>query len=132
MSRRGVALYLVLAILLVVTILTSAILTLISSQTKLSNHQIRRTQAYYAAQAGINYALEQLRLNTTGWVPPDNTTQLVRYMCRDGNPPCPINPPNVSESSLPGSINYVKIFIGPRDVSLDLTYVNATANYTGF
>lgn len=52
----------VLGTLLVVVILANVILSTILSQSRLTHHQISRIQAYYAAMAGMNYALEQLRL----------------------------------------------------------------------
>ncbi|MCM8795255.1 MAG: hypothetical protein NC928_00975 [Candidatus Omnitrophica bacterium] len=72
MNKKGVALLMVLGTLLVVLVLANVVLAIISSQTRLTHHQISRIQAYYAAWAGINYALEQLR--TGAWtVAPTNS-----------------------------------------------------------
>lgn len=60
--ERGVALYLVLMTVLIVAVLAGVILTIILSQARLSYHQIGRTRAYYAALAGMNLAMENLRL----------------------------------------------------------------------
>lgn len=68
MSKKGTALFIVLATVLVVVILTNIILNIVSSQTRLTHHQVSRIKAYYAAQAGMVYALEKLR--TGVWVPP--------------------------------------------------------------
>lgn len=65
LNKKGTALLMVLATLLVVVALANVILLIISSQSRLTHHQISRIQAYYAAQAGMNYALEQLR--TGSW-----------------------------------------------------------------
>ncbi|MGE5308060.1 MAG: PilX N-terminal domain-containing pilus assembly protein [Deltaproteobacteria bacterium] len=127
-SSRGVALYLVLAILLIVSILTTVLLSAITSQSKLSDHQVRRIQAYYAAQAGINYALESLRVNDPQWIT-DTASGKTLYMCRNQFA-CPVNPPNVTESSLPWTINYVKIYVGPLDPATGLRSVSASANYS--
>ncbi len=54
----------VLATVIVVVLLASAILTATLSQSRLTHHQASRIQAYYAAQAGMVYAYEQLRQGT--------------------------------------------------------------------
>lgn len=62
MGKRGVILFIVIGTILLVSVLGVVILTTISSQSRLTHHQVSRIQAYYAAMAGINYALEQLRV----------------------------------------------------------------------
>ena len=54
----------VLGTLLVVVTLANVILTIISSQSRLTHHQVSRIQAYYAAMAGVNYAFERVRIGT--------------------------------------------------------------------
>jgi hypothetical protein len=113
-----------------VVILTSVVLTLIASQSKLADHQLRRIQAYYAGQAAVNYALEELRLGTAGWVP-DTVTTITKVMCRAaGSAPCAS--PDIIESSLPFSIHYVSLTLGPKDAATGLTPVRAAVNYTAF
>ncbi len=130
MNKRGVAMYLVLGVLLVVVILTNVVLSLISSQSKLTNHQVRRVQAYYAAQAGINYALEQLRLGNASWTP-TTASSITQYLCRStASPPCPSGSPAVVDPSLPNSINSVTILLGPKNAVTNTTPVSASANYT--
>jgi len=51
----------VLATILIVVILATIIFGLVTSQTRLTHHQVSRIQAYYADQAAVNYALENLR-----------------------------------------------------------------------
>lgn len=70
-AKKGIALVMVLGTLLVVVILAVIILNIILSHSRLTQHQVGRIQAYYAAMAGINYALEQLR---TGNWPAGNYT----------------------------------------------------------
>jgi len=65
-KREGVVLLIVLGTLLVVIVLAGIILSIISSQSRLSNHQISRIKAYYASRGMVNYALEMLRDGT--WV----------------------------------------------------------------
>ncbi|MCX5714045.1 MAG: hypothetical protein NT033_04405, partial [Candidatus Omnitrophica bacterium] len=69
---RGTALFLVLAVVFVVVALANIILSFMHSQSRLTHHQVSRIQAYYAAQAGMNYALEQLR--TGNWKAGENYT----------------------------------------------------------
>ena len=129
MNKRGIALYLVLSILLVVVILANVVLSLINSQSKLTHHQVRRIQAYYAAQAGINYALENLRLNNTSWM--TTTTPITKYMCKANNTAIPeCNPAGIIEDSLPTTIRYIQINVGPLDAASGLRSVNTTVNYT--
>lgn len=63
-SHKGVATLLVLLIILIGVIVANATLMIISSQFRLSHHQVNRIKAFYAAQAGINYAVERLRTKT--------------------------------------------------------------------
>ena len=58
--------FIVLGMLLIVVALAGVILNIIRSQARFTHHQASRIQAYYASQAGINYAIEMLR--TGGWV----------------------------------------------------------------
>jgi Tfp pilus assembly protein PilX len=129
-NRRGFALYLVLAIMLVVVILANIVLNLITSQSKLTHHQIKRIQEYYAAQAGVNYALENLRVNNTPWMSAagDNKTY---YICRQsGAAPCNnIDGNNTTDSDLPTSINYVKITVAEPNATGDRP-VSAQVNFT--
>ena len=64
-AKKGIALFMVLGTLLVVTILAFIMLNIMLSHSRLTQHQVGRIQAYYAAQAGMNYALEMLR--TGAW-----------------------------------------------------------------
>ncbi len=60
MPIKGVALVAVLTVLLVVAILGSIVSMLMTSQGRLTHHQIQRIRASYAAQAGINLAYSKL------------------------------------------------------------------------
>ncbi|MCM8797398.1 MAG: hypothetical protein NC923_05950 [Candidatus Omnitrophica bacterium] len=60
-EERGVVLVLVVGILIVVTLLIGAILSILASQYRFTHHKISRIQAYYVAFAGLNYAVEMLR-----------------------------------------------------------------------
>jgi len=67
LNNNGVALFLVLGTMLIVIVLAGIILSIISSQSRLTHHQVSRIQAYYAAQSGMVYAFDQLRRGTPGW-----------------------------------------------------------------
>ncbi len=125
-SQKGVALYLVLATLLVVIVLANVVLSIISSQSRLTHHQISRIQAYYADMAGINYAFEMLRTGT--WTIPASSASYTLTLCRSG---CSINEPD-----LPSSVTLVNIVVSGNAVSgchppagIPVC-ISATANYT--
>ena len=131
MDKKGVALFFVLAILLVVAILANIILNFISSQSSFTTHQVKRIQAYYAAVAGVNYAREQLRLNNPAWNTTTTTTANFK-IC--GSAYSAANPTlctgdNITETSFPSSISYVRITIGPLNAANSRT-IDATVNYT--
>ncbi|MBM3249842.1 MAG: hypothetical protein FJZ09_03220 [Candidatus Omnitrophica bacterium] len=99
-GEKGIALFLVLGTLLVVIILTNVILVLMSSQSRLTHHQVSRIQAYYASMAGVNYAYDQLRKQLIN-VPPSSATTVTLH-----------------DENFPGSI-----------VNKDVTIVIATEGY---
>ena len=78
-NNRGVILLTVLSTILVVVALANIIVILVSSQSRLTQHQIGRSQAYYAAQAGTQYAIEMLR--TAAWAIPAAGSTLTRTLC---------------------------------------------------
>jgi len=131
MNKKGVALYFVLAILLIVVILANIVLNFVSSQQRLNTHQVKRVQAYYAAQAGVNYALEQLRLNNTPYnAIAGGTFRICGKVYNDSYSSVCSGIGNLTEPTFPASINYVDIFIGALDATNNNRTVNATVNYT--
>ncbi|MFH1339272.1 MAG: hypothetical protein ABIH40_05475 [Candidatus Omnitrophota bacterium] len=135
-SRRGVALILILAVILAVVFVANIALVLISSQSRLTHHQVSRIQAFYAAQAGINYALERIRQGDSEWIPIDDSGANTRdrYICREAGPPSnctdPVN--DVIDDLLPLSVREVNINIGAAGsgVGGSIRRVTATADYT--
>ena len=91
-KRKGVVLFIVLGTLLVVVILAAVILSLILSHSRLTLHQTSRIQAYSAALAGTNYALEMLRTGVWTYSPTNS--------CPDTNPATCI----VTDSAFPKTI----------------------------
>lgn len=65
-AKKGILLFMVLGMILIIVILAVVILSIISSQSRLTHHQVSRIQAFYAAQAGMNYAVEMLRIGPAG------------------------------------------------------------------
>ncbi len=72
-SRKGVVLFIVLGVIIIVTTLSTVILRIILNQSRLIHHQVSRVQAQYAAKAGMVYAMEKLR--TGDWVAGTNCTE---------------------------------------------------------
>ncbi|MDD5129339.1 MAG: hypothetical protein PHO40_06805 [Candidatus Omnitrophica bacterium] len=102
-SGKGVVLFIVLGTIIVVLTLSTVILRIILSQSRLTHHQISRIQAQYAAKAGVNYALEMLRTNNVDW---PTTGEYTRVMRRSG-----AVSPDFDEPNLPGSIDSVEITV---------------------
>jgi len=124
-KKKGVVLLIVLGMLLVVASLTTVILSLILSHSRLTHHQTSRIQAYYASQAGIIYALEKLRTGDTNWIPSPDTSPntRTRTLCRSG---CDVNEPD-----LPNPIQQVAIVIEAAGTGISGTRrLKATATYT--
>lgn len=64
-TKKGVALLTVITIVFILTILSTAMISLISSQTRFIEHGVARTKAKYANEAAMVRELERLRLNTS-------------------------------------------------------------------
>ena len=103
----------VLALILLVVTLSNVGIILIRSQSQLTQHQVSRIQAYYAAQAGLNYTREQLR--TGAWGTGTYT------FCRSG---CTIN-----DSDLPPYTVTVTIGATPGPGPGGTRQVSATVTY---
>ena len=119
MNSRGVTLVLLLSFILAVIVMANVALLILASQTKLSFHQVSRIQAYYAAQAGINYALERLRVNDSNWPVPSSNHELCRG-CSGAD--------DIDEPDLPASVNKVLISLSDTDGD-GIVEIRATAEY---
>ncbi len=75
-SRKGVILFIVLGVIIVSVVLATVVLRIISSQSRLTHHQVSRIQALYAAKAGMVLAFDKLRRGD--WV--QNATA-INYYC---------------------------------------------------
>ena len=90
-NNKGVALLIVMGTFLVVVVLANVILALISSQSRLTHHQVSRIRAFYAAKAGIVLAFEKLRLKQWSQNPTLDT-----YYCINGR----VNPATVCTQTI--------------------------------
>jgi len=94
-SKRGVVLLLVLGVIIVVGVLSSALLQIMLSQYSLTSHQTARIQAYYASLAAMNFALDQLRIGAWTFTPTNS---------------CPnATPCSVTDATFPSSITAVRV-----------------------
>ena len=107
MNKKGVTLLLILALILAVIVLANIALVLISSQARFTHHQVSRIRAYYAAQAGINYTLERLRVGD--WVPDSVNTY---YCINDNGTTMTCTNGSISDDDIPFG---VEICVWPED-----------------
>ncbi len=121
-DKKGVVLFIVIGTVFIVIFLANVVLSIITSHSRLTHHQVSRIQAYYASMAGVNYALEMLRIGSpTGWtvnscLPPNG---------------CPI-PFNLANDFHPASIKSVSVIIrasGSAGCPGNSACVSAKADY---
>jgi len=60
-AKYGIAMATVLIFMLLLTIIAGASLSVMTKQARLAEHQIRRTKAFFAAEAAVNKAYQSLR-----------------------------------------------------------------------
>ena len=65
--KKGVVLVVVMGVVLVICALALAAIHLMTQESRIAEHKIRRNRAFFAAQAGMVLALAQLRL--AAWLP---------------------------------------------------------------
>ncbi|MFA5144976.1 MAG: hypothetical protein WC723_03105 [Candidatus Omnitrophota bacterium] len=68
-QEKGIVLFIALATIFMVILLANIVLSIVSSQSRLTHHRVSRIQAYYAALAGVNFSLEQLRTGVWAFTP---------------------------------------------------------------
>ena len=123
-KEKGIVLFIVLGTILLVIVLANAILSMISSQSRLTHHQVSRIQAYYAAQAGMNLAIEKLRIGD--WQP-NSSGGADKYACING---CDVTPtyPVFADSTIRFN---VKITIHPLNSGINgTTKLDIKTTYT--
>ncbi len=123
-DKKGVILFIVIGVILVVVILSTVILRVISNQARLTHHQVSRIQAQYAARAGVIYALDKLRRNDDANWPATGT--YTRTMLKSGAS----SPGDFNEPNLPGSVQSVVITVGAPGTGISGTRkITAAADF---
>lgn len=113
-------LVLVLGVILVVIALTSIVMSTMLSQSRLTKHQVDRSKAYYAAQSGINFALEMMRQGKWN----NANCGSVCTICNNLALGC-----NITDTDMPFA--RINITIGPEATGIQgTTPLNATVDYT--
>jgi len=96
---------------------------ILTSQARFTHHNVSRIQAFYAAQAGTNYALEMLRTNDSNWDPAIVGLPYTHNLCRG----CVA--PDVDEPGLPTPVQNVAITVDDSDGD-GILEIHARADYT--
>jgi len=110
-AKKGFALFLVLAVIMVAAIIGGIIINITLSHFELTRHKVQRIKAYYNAMAGMNLALELIR--TGNWTTGSYT------LCQSN---CTINDPDLPF--------YANISITNKTADGFNKTVNVTVNYT--
>jgi Tfp pilus assembly protein PilX len=118
-GEKAAAFFLVLGVILVVVILAEVVLNIMQRQSRLTHHEVSRIQAYYAAEAGMNYALEMLR--TGIWTAGGS----VKYACINGCVDAVTPDYSITDSDIAYD---VQIAINPK--SSGLSQLNIKTDYT--
>lgn len=125
-DNKGVILVMVLAVVLVIVTLANIVVAFISSQTRLTSHQMARIQAYYAARAGMFLAIDKLRegdwnpnlpldycINCTAGAPPPRRYSdpnipyaVIIELTPAGNPGCNIPPAPPGGACIVSRVDY--------------------------
>ena len=90
-NKRGVLLFIVLATIIVVAILSTIMLRIMLSQSRLTHHQVSRIQAQYAAKAGMVMAQSLLYSNTWTYSPTNTCPNPGGCVIADTFPPSIVN-----------------------------------------
>jgi len=122
-NKRGVILFIVMGVIMVVAMMSIVILRIISNQSLQTYHQLTRIRAQYAAKSGLLYALDKLRRNDDATWPASG--QYLKTMCRSA---CNINEPDLHPSIQQVDITVYAVGTGPvpgtRKVSAKATYLD--------
>jgi hypothetical protein len=124
--KKGAALYMVIASILIALVFSGIILNLVLSQGRFSLHSASRLQAYYAALAGANYASEMFR--TGAW---STSSSQDHSMCQDSaSPPAACPSCDIEEPNLPGTIQCIDITTDGTTGPTGALRIQTTAVYT--
>jgi len=67
-DQKGVSAVLIVAVLLILTVLGAAIVSLVSTESETSLNELHSTQAYYIAQGGIEFGLYTTTRGGGSWI----------------------------------------------------------------
>lgn len=109
MHKKGVALLLAIIILALISLLVTAFLELTTIDLQIISNHFTRNQVLYIADAGIEYAIAQLRANKN-W---HQTPRPIELPAGSGNTY------DVTYSSLSGTINSKASLISGQQISLE-------------
>jgi hypothetical protein len=114
--EKGIVLIIVLAMIFFIMLLANVILTIITSEFRLVQHSVARTQGYYAGMAGIHYAYNRLTVGDPGWPIPPAGNSYIRYLCDFSSSKCPgtIVHNDINETNLPESVDFVAIAVARK------------------
>lgn len=136
-STQGAALFITLFTVMVIIILANIILGVMLNNSRLTRHRVGRIQAYYADLAGVNYALDRLRLGTDPLfpllapaVPPAN---YIVNICNT-NAACNITLPagmvcHINEPAFPCNVRFVTIRVDGPTAAGNPHTINASSDY---
>ncbi|HOW42671.1 MAG TPA: hypothetical protein PLF03_03300 [Candidatus Omnitrophota bacterium] len=128
LDKKGIAIYLVLGVLLIVVFLGGMFMTFVVSQSRFSHHQLSRIQALYAAKAGMYYAIDRLSQQDPNW---SAATPFERFICRESGAAHCSDATTLIDPLLPHTIKLVKIAVGAANSGIQNTRtINITVDYT--
>jgi Tfp pilus assembly protein PilX len=84
--KKSVVMIVVMAVIVILSILAITALTLMTQESRLAENKIRHMRAYYAAQAGSVYALEEFRKYNNSTGPSGNLSAITIGAGLDGYP----------------------------------------------
>ena len=109
MKKKGQALLLAIFSLILISLLVSAFLEVTTIDLQIISNHLMRNQALYIADAGIEYAISQLRTNNN-W---KQTSRPIELPAGSGNTY------DVTYSSVSGKINSVARLASGQEISLE-------------
>lgn len=118
-NKKGIALFIVLATIFIVILLANIILSIMSSQSRLTHHQISRIQAYYSTMSGANYAFDKLRRadDLASWYIPASSSSYQFCLSRVAGS-CGAAIPDIIDTNLPISVQSILITVASQGAVL--------------
>ena len=105
--KKGVVLVVVIGVMLVIFTLALAALFLMTQESRIAEHKVKRTRAFFAAQAGMVHALEYLRKGND----PSGTIYIGSGITGYPSAGLPVSITYTNDNSGPGGIDPVSITV---------------------